>query len=365
MSSRVERLAGARIEEALTRPHNGFAIIRLLLALAVVVSHAFSVTTGSVTDEPLTVSTGFTLGEHAVNGFFAVSGFLVTMSFARRGWRDYVIARALRILPGLAAATLVVSLCLGPVLTVLPVVEYFRSEAVWRFIGTTLTTFKSNSALPGVFSQNPFTFPMGTVWTLKYEVLCYIGVLTVGLAGLLRGRLPALLVVLGLAVALMALDLVRPDAPKGLQTAFRLPFIFAAGAALYLWRDRVRLSAIVVLVLLLATTALQQSFAYHALMFTSEAYGVLWLALSPQLARPIFDLPDDLSYGTYLYGWPTQQALRQLFPTSSSFALLGPSLVLTLAIAVISWRLIEKPALDLKARALGKRPRGAIAPAAP
>ena len=35
------------------------------------------------------------------------------------------------------------------------------------------TSFKSNIALPGVFEANPFRFPMGTVWTLKYEVLCY------------------------------------------------------------------------------------------------------------------------------------------------------------------------------------------------
>ena len=88
------------IATALARPANGFAITRLVLALAVVVSHAFSVTTGHVADEPLATATGFTLGEHAVNGFFAISGFLVTMSFARRGWRDYAISRALRIVPG-------------------------------------------------------------------------------------------------------------------------------------------------------------------------------------------------------------------------------------------------------------------------
>ena len=35
--------------------------------------------------------------------------------------------------------------------------------------------FKSTLALPGVFEANPFRFPMGTVWTLKYEILCYRG----------------------------------------------------------------------------------------------------------------------------------------------------------------------------------------------
>ncbi len=64
------------------------------------VSHAFSVTSGALLDEPLAHLTGYTLGEHAVNGFFAVSGFLVAMSLMRRGPRDYVLARALRIAPG-------------------------------------------------------------------------------------------------------------------------------------------------------------------------------------------------------------------------------------------------------------------------
>src|SRR5829696_8261681 len=111
----------------MARPFDNFTIIRLGLALAVVVSHAFSVTTGSPDAEPLVRATGFSLGEHAVNGFFAVSGFLVTMSYDRRGPRDYALARLLRIVPAFAAATLAVALLLGPVLTRVPTPEYLAS----------------------------------------------------------------------------------------------------------------------------------------------------------------------------------------------------------------------------------------------
>ena len=97
-------MAAPTIAAALERRPNGFTGLRLALALAVVVSHAFSVATGAAGDEPLARLTGYTLGEHAVNGFFAVSGFLVTMSCDRRGIRDYAVARTLRILPGLVAA---------------------------------------------------------------------------------------------------------------------------------------------------------------------------------------------------------------------------------------------------------------------
>lgn len=359
-------LGGApSVASAMAQASNNFTLLRLLLALAVVLSHAFSVTTGRIEDEPLMLSTGFTLGEHAVNGFFAISGFLVTMSFDRRGWLDYVIARTLRIAPGLIIATLVVALLLGSVMTVLPVGEYLRSEGVWRFIVATLTTYKSNIALPGVFETNPFQFPMGTVWTLKYEVLCYVGVLVCGIAGLLRSRAPAILLVAGLALALLVLDFSHPDAPKGVETALRLPLIFAFGGAIYVLRDTVRVSGLILLTFVAATWLLSDTFLYKTLLFTGSAYAMLWLALSPALTRWTYDPRQDLSYGTYLYGWPIQQALHALFPAAAPLILLGPALVLTLIVAALSWLGVEKPALALKARALGRRTLKTIEPAAP
>jgi peptidoglycan/LPS O-acetylase OafA/YrhL len=358
-------LSAPTVAEAILRSRNNFTVIRLILALAVVVSHAFSVTTGEVHAEPLAASTGFTLGEHAVNGFFAISGFLVTMSFDRRGWRDYVVARALRIAPGLIVATLAVGLVLGGAMTRLPLGEYLASNGLWRFVTATLTTFKSNIALPGVFGDNPFKFPIGTVWTLKYEVLCYLGVLALGLLGLLRSKAGALALVCGLTASVAGLDLVVPDAAKSLETALRLPLIFAAGGAFYVWREEVRLSGGLLLALAAATAVSSDTFLYQALLFLASAYFVLWLAFAPALGRLVPEPEADLSYGTYLYGWPLQQTLHALFPTASAIALLGPSIAVTLAVAALSWFGVEKPALGLKERALGRRTLKTIEPATP
>lgn len=349
-------LRGPTIAEALSRPANNFAITRLALSLAVVVSHAFSVTTGVVLDEPLVRRTGFSLGEHAVNGFFAVSGFLVAMSFARRGWRDYVVARTLRIVPGFVAATFVVSFGIGTAMTRLSPTEYLADSRLWRFVMGTLTTFKSNAALPEVFAQNPFAFPMGTVWTLKYEVVCYVALLIAGSAGLLRRK--AALAFVGLFAAALVIASWRLDPlSKGLETALRLPFIFALGSALYLWRDRVRVSFVSAAALLAGALLAQSTFPYRMLLFAAEAYAIIAFSLSPFMARPVLERRGDLSYGVYLYGWPVQQALRQLVPNGTVVGLLLPSLGLTLALAALSWWLVEKPALRLKARLLGsKRP---------
>jgi peptidoglycan/LPS O-acetylase OafA/YrhL len=358
-------MSARTIAEALGAGRNGFTGLRLALAVAVVVSHAFSVATGAAGDEPLARLTGYTLGEHAVNGFFAVSGFLVTMSCDRRGIRDYAVARTLRILPGLVAATLVVSLGLGAALTRLPVSDYWRDPGLWSFIRGTLTTFKSNAALPGVFEHNPYRAPLGTVWTLKYEVLCYLGVLVAALCGLLRRRWSALVIVAGLALALTIVGGLRgSDLPKGTETALRLPLIFAGGACLYLWRERLRISGGALACLAFGACVLARTPVYPALLFLAETYGVVWLALGP-LARGVFDPPADLSYGVYLYGWPIQQTLHALWPEISGPALLASALAATLPVAALSWYGVERPALALKARALGRRRLGTIEPAGP
>jgi peptidoglycan/LPS O-acetylase OafA/YrhL len=352
---------GPTIAEAMRRPHNNFTALRLALALAVIVSHAFSITTGSLENEPLMRSTGFTLGEHAVNGFFAVSGFLVTMSFDRRGWRDYVVARALRIVPALVAATLVTALVLGPALTRLPLAQYLADPALWRFIALTPTPFKSATALPGLFSDNVFPYPMGTVWTLKYEMLCYIGVFAAGLAGLMRQRIVALGLIAALFLAIVALDLIHPDAGKATQTSLRLPFLFAAGGVLYLWSDKLPVSAIVAAVLLAATWLAAGTPLYKAVLFAFESYGVIWLALAPGLSHPALEPHADLSYGTYLYGWPVQQTLAQLFPGAAALSLVPPAVAISLIVAALSWYVVEKPALSLKAR-LVRAPAPAASP---
>lgn len=353
------------IADATARPANGFAAVRLALALAVVVSHAFSVTTGRLEAEPLHAWTGYTLGEHAVNGFFAISGFLVTMSFVRRGARDYAAARVLRIVPGLVAAVLVVALAIGPSMTTSGLRDYLTDPELRVFLLRTLTTLKSTAPLPGLFRENPFHFAMGTVWTLKYEVLCYLVLLLAGAVGLLRGRAPSLVVAAGLFAALLATNLLLPDASLGTTTTLRLAFVFAAGAALHQWRHVVRLSWLAAAALAGLAVLAVRTPAYPVLLYGATAYGTLVVSLRQPLARPLFDLREDLSYGVYLYGWPIQQVLRALYPEGGSAVLLAVSLPLSLVAAALSWRLVERPAMRLKARALGLRTLGTVEPAAP
>jgi peptidoglycan/LPS O-acetylase OafA/YrhL len=341
---------GESIADAMARPHDNFGVLRLLLALAVVFSHAFSVVSGRVDDEPLAHLTGFTLGEHAVNGFFAISGFLVTMSFDRRGWRDYLVARTLRIAPGLIAAVLVVAFGFGLLLTNLSPRAYLADPGLWRFITATLSSFKSNIALPGVFASNPFTFPMGTVWTLKYETICYAGVFVFGLFGLFRFRGLLVGAAVALTLAAVAREVLAPEGSKGLETSLRLPLIFFCGGLGWLWREKLHVSGAGVLVALFAMMLLSQTPLYKAALYLGTAYAMLALALAPEFTRHATEPPGDISYGVYLYGWPVQQGLVQLFPAAGAWTLLGPATALTILVGIASWLMIEKPALGLKKR---------------
>ncbi len=347
------------VEASLGRGGDNFSLLRHLLALAVIVSHAFSVGTGAAGDEPLHTSTGFSLGEHAVNGFFAVSGFLVTMSFVRRGPLDYAVARALRIAPALVVAVLASAFLLGPALTVLPLAEYFRDPQLWRFVEATLTTLKSTAPLPGLFTDNPFRFPLGTVWTLKYEIICYAVVFGLGVVGALRRRVVVLALV-GVLVALsLGLDFLYPEAGKGAQTSIRLPLIFLTGSLLYLYRERLPFSPVIVAGLALATWLNAGTPLYHTLLFVASAYGALWLALAAPVLAP--SPRADLSYGLYLYGWPVQQVLFALFPAVGAAVMIAPAIAISALIAALSWYLVEQPALGLKGRLMAARRRHASA----
>ena len=145
----------------------------------------------------------------------------------------------------------------------------------------------------------------------------------------------------------------------------RLPLIFSIGAALYLFRQRMRLSVPLLLGLAACCALLHGTPLYRTLLFGTEALGAVALGLAPLLSQKIFDPSADLSYGVYLYGWPIQQSLHALWPAASPWQLLPSALALTLAVAAASWYGIERPALRLKARALGRRRLHTIEPGGP
>ena len=121
---------------------------------------------------------------------------------------------------------------------------------------------------------------------------------------------------------------------------------FISGTALWLHRERVRLSWWMLLALVLAA-ALARGTPWFALpYFVLLCYGTLFVAFVPRLPRIRH---TDLSYGLYLYGWPAAQLVQLASPGGPLHNTFWASL-LALALAAASWFLVERPALAFKRR---------------
>jgi peptidoglycan/LPS O-acetylase OafA/YrhL len=107
-----------RLIEAAQGKDNNFNLIRLIAALAVLVTHSFAIATGNPELEPLRGWLGMTIGDFAVDAFFITSGFLVTASLARRqSGLEFVCARVLRIYPALLVMVALTVFVVGPLLS--------------------------------------------------------------------------------------------------------------------------------------------------------------------------------------------------------------------------------------------------------
>jgi peptidoglycan/LPS O-acetylase OafA/YrhL len=346
-----------RLDRVATGRDNNFDVLRLLAATLVLLSHAFPLTGR---DEPFENLSGETLGGLGVAVFFAMSGFLVTKSWVGDpDLRRFARKRALRILPGLAVAALVTAVVIGPLVTTVPVGSYLTDPAVLLYVVATGLLTGSSGRLPGVFESNPeAAIVNGSLWTLPIEAVAYVGVAAAGLLGLLAARRPVAAIFLSLVAGTLILDAVvdgpfQDHGPAVLALYYTLRFgaYFAAGALLFLHRDRVELRGRVV-VLLLAAWVVSWATPYaFAVAAVALPYAVLYAAFTPVRGLRALTRFGDVSYGTYIYAFPIQQSLVAAFGQDLGPAgLFALALPLTWLAGLVSWRLVEQPALRLKRR---------------
>ena len=154
---------------------NFFTPLRLLFASLVVFGHAFGVALGHSSAEPH-VLFHYTFSYLAVNLFFIASGFLVTKSMVYRGdTPSFISARALRIFPALIAHVLFVMLIIGPLGTNLPLLEFFSDPSWYMQPLMVLTFVDTDMVMPGMFATSGEPLASAPLWTLRFEVLAYIG----------------------------------------------------------------------------------------------------------------------------------------------------------------------------------------------
>ena len=345
----------------------GFEFVRLVLAFGVMALHAFTVTNQyyPADDTPL-----WLFHYALVPMFFALSGFLVTASALRLPLRLFLVNRGLRVLPALAVVTTACALVIGPIFTTLPTGEYLASPIFARYF---LNLFGwVHFYLPGVFENHPFTRVNGSLWSVPFELACYLFIgLLVCLTVQRRG---ALVLATGLylfvAVLLQGFDLLRFIQNPAVRKAFSAFFLeyeaeamtaFLAGSLGYLFRDRIpydrRIFFSCALLAAVIAFGLPQKIGQLAilrpLLTPILAYIVVFSGLT-RLPPPRFFQTGDYSYGIYLCHQPILQIVVALAPTAALAPRYGAVICLfaalpaVVATAWLSWRYIEAPALALR-----------------
>jgi peptidoglycan/LPS O-acetylase OafA/YrhL len=348
---------------------NNFNLIRLLAAVTVLFSHCFPLASGTRSIEPFMAELNMSIGAFAVDLFFLTSGFLVSASLlARQNALEFVIARILRIIPGLWVMLLIVVVFLGGAMTSLPLREYLTSDMLIEYVvkcGTLVTGVVDY--LPGVFSSNPFGSMVNIpLWTLPYELDMYGLLLVTWVLLALSGRRRAALFRYAMVAfsAVAGLLLVAGYFRHGLPAKFELHstyafpslfYMFFTGAAFYVIRDRIELSGRLFCaagIALLASVFNRHVF-FVVYLFTVP-YLLFYVAYVPNGKVRLFNRLGDYSYGVYIYGFPVQQTIIALVGGISILSLALIALPITLLLAILSWHLVEKRALSLK-EGLGRR----------
>lgn len=127
-------------------------------------------------------------------------------------------------------------------------------------------------------------------------------------------------------------------------------FFALSGFLLFLWRYAVPFSRLLFVACLVAGLALVSHPGLATLATVPLVYVTVYLGLLPLPRIPLLDR-GDYSYGIYLYAMPVQQSLMSAFPQLRHWYWnILTALPITVALAMVSWTWIEKPALQLRRR---------------
>jgi peptidoglycan/LPS O-acetylase OafA/YrhL len=323
---------------------NNFTLLRLIFAWLVLYGHSFPITDPRTLDPISRLMVPYAwLGSIAVSGFFVVSGFLVTASFTQRGPVNFIASRALRLYPAAIVYSLVMIFVLGPIAKTVDFSTYWQAQPWLNAWNSLLWKWEYN--LPYVFPSHPIpSATNGSTWTLPVELRCYIAVLFLGLSGAFTTKRTAnfaLFLLLFTVVWNYAnLPFFNNETPR---VADPLLF-FIAGSLAWVNRDMIQLRWPIALVAAAAPFLLAKTGFREAVYVVGFSYVILFAAY--RLPHVNLDKIGDISYGVYIYAWPIQQLVW--YPGQGGLRNAVYSSAIVIPLAYLSWKLIEKPALNAR-----------------
>ncbi len=343
------------------RPNN-FDLIRLMAAWQVVYCH-------TCTHLELKSGIGNPTLEYFVHWFqgvpvfFTISGFLISRAWERTNhWHDYAVRRGLRIYPALWVQLVVGILLAASFGAITSDIATSRSFAMWVVGQSTFFQFYNPEFLRG-FGKGALN---GSLWTIPVELGFYISLPLIYRTFIDRVRCKQanlglmLLTLLSFAwwFHLAHLSLPHSNWVK-LQGVTPLPHLYMFLLGVLAQRNIERLLPILenrAMLWLASFSAFMLAFnpwgreALSAsvisvfagrllLAMTVLSFAFSWRSLSERLLRG-----NDISYGVYLYHGLAINALVEAGWTGRTWHF-GLVALVTVVLAEISWRLIERPVL--------------------
>lgn len=338
---------------------SGFDYMRLLLATAVLFWHSFVVVYGQSAGQAYHASAYGAFLRLILPMFFALSGFLVASSLERtRSLPIFLAFRTLRILPALAVEVTLSALIIGPLVTTASLTQYVSSPLFLAYFANVVGHVQY--FLPGVFTDSPFPVVNASLWTVPYELECYIALLIVH--GLTITRRPVWMAAVTVALSLGLFVFFRKETSTELAIdpvpGRMLIVCFLAGVSLHVGRAFIPDSSRLCVACGIAAVALLSLPGGQFLAALPVAYLTVWLGLRNPIRIGSL-LSGDYSYGLYLYGFVIQQCLLYYFRDTigSMMGIFVSSLLVTSLFAAFSWHVVERPMLRLKTRVAARWPR--------
>ncbi|MCG5077649.1 acyltransferase family protein [Paraburkholderia tagetis] len=338
--------------------NNNFNLLRLLFAAAVIFSHSFELL--GYPDPLERLSSTMSAGTLGVCGFFILSGYLTAQSWSHEPRPlAFLKKRALRLYPAFIVASALSVLVVGPLGA--STQHYFGEWSPHKFFADLIGLRQPRT--PAVFLGSPVASVNGSMWTITFELRCYLMMTVLGLCGFMKRSW----VLLAIALVVNAGAIYGAPHWRGEEglaffgvSGFMIWFasMYLAGVCFYLFRGRIPLRApfaacaLIVFVIALFST---QSVT-RAAVPTMGAYLVFYFGQlqSPWLAK--LRMRVDLSYGLYLYGWPVMQLTAHWLPSITPLVACVSVTAVCIPLAFASWQCVEAPALRLK-RAMTPRSR--------
>ena len=324
------------------------------MAMLVVWSHSFALWYKSESREWLSLLMGgtYNAGNIGVLAFFVISGFLITGSFINsKSAISYLKRRITRIYPGYLVAVTICSLVIVPMFSSWQVSHLSKQQVAGLLSNIFLRNYIIASNAFGGGAVN------GSLWSIRYEFWCYLGVMALGMAGFLRWKPSFVIIAIVVMVIRVWLDITGRRPGGGfLEPIIGFAYLwftvlppFALGAGIFMYRKSIPRCRWMVIGLIAGTLVAAHLPAALGVPLTrlllpvSLSYTMLYLAFSKRAQFHNFAKYGDFSFGTYLYAFPIQQMLAVIMRGRADFApYVICSMLASLFAGVLSWHLVER-----------------------